>query len=72
MHFIASFQKVYIRFVSFRFFFLYTANQNGNAISPLHDIPLYADDSQSVYNMVVEVPRWTNAKMEVRKFQNSI
>lgn len=42
-----------------------SANENGNAISPLHDIPLHADDSQKVYNMVVEVPRWTNAKMEV-------
>lgn len=41
------------------------ANQSGNAISPLHDIPLHANNSQDVYNMVVEVPRWTNAKMEV-------
>lgn len=41
------------------------ANQKGKAISPLHDIPLHANDSQNVYNMVVEVPRWTNAKMEV-------
>ena len=34
-------------------------------ISPLHDIPLFADASGSVLNMVVEIPRWTNAKMEV-------
>lgn len=45
--------------------FVFLANQNGKAISPLHDIPLHADDSKNVYNMVVEVPRWTNAKMEV-------
>lgn len=32
----------------------------------MHDIPLHAKDDKSVYNMVVEVPRWTNAKMEVR------
>ncbi|XP_055312670.1 inorganic pyrophosphatase [Sitodiplosis mosellana] len=44
---------------------VYFTNQNGNAISPLHDIPLHANDSQNVYNMVVEVPRWTNAKMEI-------
>lgn len=44
---------------------IYYTNQNGNAISPLHDIPLHANDSQNVYNMVVEVPRWTNAKMEI-------
>lgn len=50
---------------SFLLFFSFAANENGNALSPLHDIPLHADDSQKVYNMVVEVPRWTNAKMEV-------
>ena len=35
-------------------------------MSPLHDIPLHADSTGSVLNMVVEIPRWTNAKMEVR------
>jgi len=40
------------------------ANESG-FISPFHDIPLYADDEKTVFNMVVEVPRWTNAKMEV-------
>ena len=38
---------------------------NGNVISPFHDIPLYANTEKTVCNMVVEVPRWTNAKMEV-------
>ena len=28
-----------------------------------HDIPWQAGDK--IYNMVVEVPRWTNAKMEI-------
>ena len=32
-------------------------------LSPFHDIPCNAGDK--IYNMVVEVPRWTNAKMEV-------
>lgn len=38
-------------------------------ISPMHDIPLHANNSSSwhVFNMVVEVPRWTNAKMEISK-----
>ena len=40
-------------------------NDAGHLISPLHDIPLFADESKQIYNMVVEVPRWTNAKMEV-------
>uniref|UniRef100_A0A2M3Z2B5 Inorganic pyrophosphatase n=1 Tax=Anopheles braziliensis TaxID=58242 RepID=A0A2M3Z2B5_9DIPT len=44
---------------------VYFKNENGQAISPLHDIPLYANDARTVYNMVVEVPRWTNAKMEI-------
>lgn len=33
----------------------------------ISDIPLYADESQGILNMVVEVPRWTNAKMEISK-----
>ncbi|XP_055586985.1 inorganic pyrophosphatase isoform X2 [Uranotaenia lowii] len=39
--------------------------EDGQSVSPLHDIPLYANDAKTVYNMVVEVPRWTNAKMEI-------
>lgn len=39
--------------------------QNGQPISPFHDIPLYANEQQTIMNMVVEIPRWTNAKMEV-------
>jgi inorganic pyrophosphatase len=35
-------------------------------ISAWHDIPLYHDESKGILNMVVEIPRWTNAKMEVR------
>jgi hypothetical protein len=41
--------------------------QNGKPISPFHDIPLYANPEQTILNMIVEVPRWTNAKMEVRQ-----
>jgi len=41
--------------------------QNNQAISPFHDIPLFADQSNGILNMIVEVPRWTNAKMEISK-----
>ena len=41
--------------------------QNGNVVSPFHDIPLFADQNQGIFNMIVEVPRWTNAKMEISK-----
>lgn len=39
--------------------------RNGKPVSPFHDIPLYANPEQTILNMIVEVPRWTNAKMEV-------
>jgi hypothetical protein len=49
--------------------------QTKTIVSPFHDIPLvneqYASSSENqgnvIYNMVVEVPRWTNAKMEINK-----
>lgn len=44
---------------------LFFKSANGNVISPFHDIPLYANTEKTVFNMVVEVPRWTNAKMEI-------
>ena len=34
-------------------------------ISPFHDIPLVANSETNTFNIVVEVPRWTNAKMEI-------
>uniref|UniRef100_A0A0R3RFV8 inorganic diphosphatase n=1 Tax=Elaeophora elaphi TaxID=1147741 RepID=A0A0R3RFV8_9BILA len=44
---------------------VYFKDQNGSHISPWHDIPLYVDESKKIYNMVIEIPRWTNAKMEI-------
>merc|ERR1712226_1764647 len=46
---------------------LFLKNEDGQPISPFHDIPLVADAEANTYNMVVEVPRWTNAKMEISK-----
>jgi hypothetical protein len=40
--------------------------KDGVPVSPFHDIPLYANPQQTILNMIVEVPRWTNAKMEVQ------
>uniref|UniRef100_A0A672GZP3 inorganic diphosphatase n=1 Tax=Salarias fasciatus TaxID=181472 RepID=A0A672GZP3_SALFA len=48
--------------LNYRIFF---KNAEGKYISPFHDIPMYADESQNIFHMVVEVPRWTNAKMEI-------
>ena len=39
--------------------------QDGVPVSPFHDIPLYANQEQTILNMVVEIPRWTNGKLEV-------
>ncbi len=39
--------------------------KDGTPVSPFHDVPLYANEQQTVLNMIVEIPRWTNAKMEV-------
>lgn len=59
---------------------LFFKNVAGHYISPLHDIPLKVDSDEengiptkkapndeyeNVFNMVVEVPRWTNAKTEI-------
>ncbi|KAI8865404.1 inorganic diphosphatase [Ramicandelaber brevisporus] len=48
--------------LDYRVFF----TRDGKPISPFHDIPLFASASdKSVFNMVVEIPRWTNAKLEI-------
>ncbi|EYE99246.1 inorganic diphosphatase IPP1 [Aspergillus ruber CBS 135680] len=41
--------------------------KDGVPVSPFHDIPLYANEQQNILNMVVEIPRWTNAKQEISK-----
>lgn len=43
---------------------LYLKNSRGDVISPFHDIPLHTKEG-GIYNMIVEVPRWSNAKMEI-------
>jgi len=43
---------------------LYLKDKSG-IVSPFHDIPLLADTEKNIYNMVVEIPKWTNAKMEI-------
>uniref|UniRef100_A0A3B1IQJ0 inorganic diphosphatase n=1 Tax=Astyanax mexicanus TaxID=7994 RepID=A0A3B1IQJ0_ASTMX len=59
---------------------IYFKTASGKYISPFHDIPLFSSehqendvpakkqkrsDSELLFNMVVEVPRWSNAKMEI-------
>lgn len=42
-------------------------NQTNTLVSPWHDIPLDAgkQNGQPTFNFVCEIPRWTNAKMEI-------
>jgi inorganic pyrophosphatase len=47
--------------LDYRIFF----KKDGQPISPFHDIPLFSNKEGRIFNMVVEVPRWTNAKMEI-------
>lgn len=46
--------------------FKYFFNRDGQGVvNPLHDIPLYADKENNVFNFICEIPRWTNAKLEL-------
>jgi Inorganic pyrophosphatase len=47
--------------------------KTGVPISSWHDIPLLASSptaSPQIFNMVVEIPRWSNAKQEISKSEN--
>eukprot|EP01104_Vermistella_antarctica_P006001 TRINITY_DN16736_c0_g1_i1.p2 TRINITY_DN16736_c0_g1~~TRINITY_DN16736_c0_g1_i1.p2 ORF type:complete len:310 (-),score=95.87 TRINITY_DN16736_c0_g1_i1:92-1021(-) len=41
--------------------------KDGKRISPFHDIPVVVDEAKGIYNMVVEIPKGTNAKLEISK-----
>ena len=45
--------------------YVYKTGNEAGPISPFHDIPLFANKEFKTFNIIVEVPRWTNAKMEV-------
>ncbi|XP_037760225.1 inorganic pyrophosphatase [Chelonia mydas] len=55
-------ERATLNSLEYRVFF---KNDKGHYISPFHDIPIYPVAGKNVFNMVVEVPRWTNAKMEI-------
>ncbi|KAJ3169854.1 Inorganic pyrophosphatase [Geranomyces variabilis] len=46
---------------------VYIEDASGKVVSPFHDIPLYANEEKTILNMVVEIPRWSNAKLEISK-----
>jgi nucleosome-remodeling factor subunit len=42
-------------------------DQTNSIVSPFHDIPLVSNKQDNLFNVVVEIPRWSNAKMEISK-----
>lgn len=46
-------------------FKLFFSKDGFGAVNPLHDIPLWADKEKGILNMIVEIPKWTNAKLEL-------
>jgi inorganic pyrophosphatase len=46
-------------------FFLILKEKDGNRISPWHDIPLVVNPEKRTYNFVLEIPKGTNAKLEI-------
>jgi len=40
---------------------------DGTPISPFHDVPLWADKQNAIANMLVEIPKGTNPKLEISK-----
>ncbi|XP_076459634.1 uncharacterized protein LOC143292873 [Babylonia areolata] len=57
-------QRGQLNTLDYRIFF---KGPTGNIISPFHDIPLFDNKEAGTLNMVVEIPRWSNAKMEINK-----
>ncbi|KAL2796002.1 inorganic pyrophosphatase [Aspergillus keveii] len=42
--------------------------QNGSPISFWHDVPLYPNEAnKQIINFVVEIPRWTDGKIEIKR-----
>jgi len=47
---------------------VYLKNSETNEfVSPFHDVPLFANKDANICNAVIEIPRWSNAKMEINK-----
>jgi inorganic pyrophosphatase len=45
-------------------FRIFARDPNGQVVSYWHDIPLLNDKDNKIYNMILEIPKWTSAKME--------
>lgn len=42
--------------------------KNGEPASFWHDVPIYPEEgNETIINFVVEIPRWTNGKIEIQR-----
>ena len=41
--------------------------EQGRILSAWHDVPLFTDHSNLTYNMIVEIPRFSQAKFEISR-----
>ena len=48
---------------------IYFESPAGDLVSSWHDIPLYSsqDNTDSTYNMIIEIPRFSQAKFEISR-----
>jgi len=46
---------------------MYFFDKDGTPVSAFHDIPLWANQEKKIANMVVEIPKGTQAKLEINK-----
>lgn len=54
-------------------FRVYFEKTDGQLISPLHDVPLHSGEINSgLVHMICEIPKWSNAKLEVSPMHPSI
>jgi len=49
--------------LEYRLFFA----RDGAPISPFHDVPLWVNKEQGIANMLIEIPKGTNPKLEINK-----
>ena len=50
-----------------KFYLVYLQEEEGKIVSPWHDVPLYKDNTSQTYNMIVEIPRFSQAKFEISR-----
>ena len=50
-----------------KLYLVYLEEEEGKLVSPWHDVPLYTDNTSLTYNMIVEIPRFNQAKFEISR-----